>query len=63
MDTVILASKRKGRDMWEGFGEYTRDEAKAEATYRRSMGRVCKIFPDIIAYKEDVERILDRIYK
>lgn len=57
--TVIIASKRKGHKMWEGYTQVAKPAAKAELARRRAMGRTCKVFPDINAYREDVRKRIE----
>lgn len=58
---VIVATKRKGKDMWEGYTEIQADEAKAYISSSRAMGRICKKFKDINDYRADVQKILDKL--
>lgn len=61
METVIIASKRKGKKLWEGYAEVPKATHKEELSRRRSMGRACKVFADINAYRADVSRILNKL--
>ena len=60
-NTVIIASKRKGRDMWEGYNMVSTSDAKSYMADMRDLGRICKKFPDIMEYRKDVDRILSRL--
>ena len=60
METVIIASKRKGKDLWEGYTEWPKASYKEELSRRRSIGRVCKVFADMNAYRADINRILEK---
>lgn len=55
-NTIIIAHRRKGRKMWEGYAEINAKDKKMEIQWRRDAGLVCKTFPDIIAYRQDVEK-------
>ena len=55
-DMVIIAHRRKGRKMWEGYAQIAKANVKTELAWRRERGLVCKMFSDINAYRADVNR-------
>lgn len=55
-NTVIIARRRKGRDMWEGYDLVSVLDKKEELMRWREMGRICKAFPSLSAYRADVDR-------
>ena len=58
--TVIIAHRRRGQDYWDGYSEKSNSEAKKWIDYYRSLGRIAKIFPNIIEYRADCEKRLDK---
>lgn len=52
--TCIIASRRKGKTMWESYSLIPVSDKSKELSWRRSLGRICKVFPTIEAYREDV---------
>ena len=58
--TVIIASRRRGQDYWEGYTERLESDAKELVCYYRSLGRIVKVFPGIIEYRDDCNKRLDK---
>jgi hypothetical protein len=58
--TVIIANRRRGIDYWEGYAERLEAEAKEWMDYYHSTGQIVKVFPSMIKYRADCEKLLDK---
>ena len=56
---VIIAHRQQGYDYWEGYVERLDSEIGEWVDYYRSLGHIVKVFPSMIEYRADCEKLLD----
>lgn len=60
-NTVIIAHRRRRKVYWEGYAERLETEKKEWIDYFRSTGQIVDVFSDMIEYRADCERQLDKL--
>lgn len=53
---LILASRRKGKKMWEGYTLVSSNDIKKEIEWRRDKCRICKVFNSFNEYRNDLNK-------
>lgn len=56
MDTIIIAYRRKGRVIWEGYKEIPISSKNAEISDKRERGLICKTFKNLNEYRKYVTK-------